>query len=267
MTLKKYKATSPGLRHKISIDYKKDSIWPGSPLKSLSYGKISKNGKNHGLISSYHREGGNKKKYRLIDFKQSNLDIEGIVKRIEYDPNRSAYIALIVYKNGKIVYQLANEGLKIGDKVISSREKSLPLKTGNFMPLKDIALGSKISNLELFPKKGSQLIRSAGNYGFLIKKDESCALVRLRSKKELILPINSLASIGSISKANHKNIQGGKAGYSRYLGRRPIVRGVAMNPVDHPHGGGEGKTSGGRLSVSPWARLTKFYKTLRKKKK
>jgi large subunit ribosomal protein L2 len=264
MTLKYYKPTTPTKRHTIKLDYSKDKIWRGAPLKKLSSGMKSTGGRNHGLISSYHRGGGNKKKYRQIDFFREILDIPGIVYRLEYDPNRSSYIALIIYKNGKIGYILASEGLKKGDILTFTRKGNVSIKEGNAMPLSQIPLGTKIHNIETHPYAGGSIVRAAGTFSKLIKKDEKNATIRLKSKKEITLSINCIASIGIVSKSDHKNLQRGKAGLSRHLGIRPKVRGVAMNPIDHPHGGGEGKTSGGRISVTPWARPTKGYKTKRK---
>jgi large subunit ribosomal protein L2 len=264
MSLKYYKPTTPTRRHKISIDYTKDGIWRGSSLKSLTVGLKKTAGRNHGLISSFHRGGGPKKLYRKVDFVRKILDIPGIVYRIEYDPNRSGYIALIVYKTGDIQYILASDGLKVGDTLLATRNGNIDIKVGNAMSLSNIPVGTKIHNIETHPFAGGSIVRSAGTFAKLIKKDETKATIRLQSKKEIIVSSSCIASIGTVSKPEHKNIQLGKAGCSRYLGIRPTVRGVAMNPVDHPHGGGEGKTSGGRISVTPWSRPTKGYKTKRK---
>jgi large subunit ribosomal protein L2 len=192
------------------------------------------------------------------------LDRPGIIYRIEYDPNRSSYIALIVYDNGDINYIIAFEGIQIGDTLSFTRKSDVNIKIGNVMPLNKIPVGSKIHNIEIYPYSGGSLIRAAGTFSKLIKTNKNESTIRLKSKKEIIISSNCLASIGIVSKSDHKNTTGGKAGHSRYLGIRPTVRGVAMNPVDHPHGGGEGKTSGGRASVTPWARLTKGFKTKRK---
>lgn len=267
MSLKYYKPTTPTRRHTIKIDYLKDNIWRGSSLKNLSVGINKKGGRNHGLISSFHRGGGHKKSYRKIDFVREILDIPAIVYRIEYDPNRSSYIALMIYKTGDIRYILAADGIKVGDTLIFTREGNVNIKIGNAMPLSKIPLGTKIHNIETHPYAGASIVRAAGTFSKLIKKDEHKATIRLKSKKEITISSNCLASIGIVSKPEHKNLQGGKAGHSRYLGIKPTVRGVAMNPVDHPHGGGEGKTSGGRISVTPWSRPTKGYKTRRKNRK
>ncbi len=265
MTLKYYKPTTPTSRHTIKIDYLKDNIWRGSPLKSLSVGMNKTGGRNNsGSISTFHRGGGHKKSYRKVDFVREILDTAGIVYRVEYDPNRSSYIALVVYNSGDIRYLLAADGMKKGDSLITTRKDIVDIKIGNAMPLLNIPLGTKIHNIESHPFAGASLVRAAGTFCKLIKIDDNEATIRLQSKKEIILSSNCLASIGIVSKPDHKNIQIGKAGYTRHLGIRPTVRGVAMNPVDHPHGGGEGKTSGGRASVTPWGRPTKGYKTKRK---
>jgi len=267
MSLKYYKPITPTRRHTIKIDYVKDKIWRGSSVKSLTSKLTKKAGRNHGLISSYHRGGGPRKLYRSIDFKREILDIPGYVYRIEYDPNRSAYIALIVYKTGDIRYILAPEGVSVGDSLMATRTSNINIKNGNAMPLRNIPIGSKIHNIETHPFAGGTVVRAAGTFSKLIKIENNKATIRLKSKKELTVSADCLASLGVVSKADHKNTQGGKAGHSRYLGIRPTVRGVAMNPIDHPHGGGEGKTSGGRVSVTPWARPTKGYKTNRKRQK
>jgi large subunit ribosomal protein L2 len=264
MSLKYHKPTTPTRRHTIKIDYVKDKIWRGAPFKGLTAGMNKTGGRNHGLISSYHRGGGNKKLYRKIDFVREILDIPGFVYRIEYDPNRSSYIALIVYKTGDIRYVLAPEGIVVGDILLATREKDITIKIGNTMPLRNIPIGTKVHNIENHPFGGGSLVRAAGTSSKLIKKEDNKATIRLKSKREIIVSLDCLATLGIVSKSEHKNIQGGKAGYTRHLGIRPTVRGVAMNPIDHPHGGGEGKTSGGRISVTPWARPTKGYKTKRK---
>jgi large subunit ribosomal protein L2 len=265
MSLKHYKPTTPTKRHTIKINYLKDNIWRGFPLKTLSSGLNRTGGRNNsGSISSFHIGGGHKKSYRKIDFIREILDVPGIISRIEYDPNRSSYIALIVYKSGSAKYILATEGTQRGDVLTSSRKGNLDIKIGNAMPLSEIPLGTKIHNVENHPFAGGSIVRAAGNFCKIIKIDNEAATIRLRSKRELVIPSACLASIGIVSKIDHKNIKIGKAGYNRYLGIKPTVRGVAMNPVDHPHGGGEGKTSGGRASVTPWGRPTKGYKTKRK---
>lgn len=268
MTLKKYKPTTPTLRDRISIDYKKDGIWPNRPVKSCVKRKTNIGGRNNkGRIATFHKGGGHKRLYRLIDFKRSILDIEGYVVRIEYDPNRSSYICLVAYPDGKIVYVLAPQGIQPGDKIISSFNDETAISLGNSLPLKNIPVGTFIHNIELKPGKGGQIVRSAGTSAKIIKKDSKTCVLRLTSGKELTLSNLCLATIGILSNINHNNVVLGKAGRSRWLNRKPTVRGVVMNPVDHPHGGGEGKTSGGRCSVTPWGIPTKGYRTKRKKKK
>merc|ERR1712166_1256289 len=249
MSLKYYKPTTPSLRHKVRINYVKDNIWRGAPLKSLTKGFVKANGRNNGLISSYHRERGSKKLYRQIDFRREILDTPGIVKRIEYDPNRSSYISLVIYNIGKMAYVLSTEGVKVGDIIIASRESSSNIKLGNSLTLKDIPVGTKVHNIEITPGTGGSLARAAGTFAKIIKQERGEVTLRVKSKREIIVSELCMATIGVSS---------------RYLGKRPHVRGVAMNPIDHPHGGGEGKTSGGRISVTPWSIPTKGYKTKRK---
>jgi large subunit ribosomal protein L2 len=265
MSLKYYKPTTSTRRHTIKINYTKDNIWRGSPFKTLSVG-LNKNGgrNNSGSISTFHRGGGHKKSYRKIDFSREILDIPGIIYRIEYDPNRSSYIALIVFRNGQIKYILSIDGIKIGDILTFTRESNIDIKIGNAMPLNKIPLGSKIHNIESSPFAGGSLVRAAGTSCKLIKIENKEAIIRLKSKKEIKIPYNCLASLGIVSNPDRKNTKIGKAGYTRHLGIRPTVRGVAMNPIDHPHGGGEGKTSGGRASVTPWGHPTKGHKTKKK---
>lgn len=264
MSLKYYKPTTASARHKVRIDYTKDNIWRGAPFKGLTAGFVKANGRNHGLISSYHRSRGTKKLYREIDFQREILDIPGVVKRIEYDPNRSSYISLVIYKTGDIRYHLSTEGVKVGDIVTSSRKSSIAIKLGNSLSLKNIPVGTKVHNIEILPGQGGSLARAAGTSAKIIKRENNKVTLRVKSKREVIVSELCMATIGVSSKTDYNNIQGGSAGYSRYLGKRPTVRGVAMNPIDHPHGGGEGKTSGGRLSVTPWSIPTKGYKTKRK---
>ena len=268
MSLKYYKPITPGQRHKITIDFKKDKVWRGSSLKNLLLKKKKTGGRNNkGQISSYHRGGGYKHLIRNVDLKRNLKDVSGIIKRIEYDPNRTSYIMLVVYENGKINYILASDGFKVGDKIISSDNPNTDIQIGNSLPLKNIPIGTIIHNIELYPKKGGQIARSAGTYAKLIKRDKKYSLVRLISGKHLNILNSCFATIGVLSNSNLKNKNNGKAGYSRWIGIKPTVRGVAMNPVDHPHGGGEGKTSGGRCSVTPWGLPTKGFKTKRKKKR
>ena len=263
MPVKSYKPTSPGIRFRTTADF--SEITKVKPEKSL-LAPIKKSGgrNNLGRITKRHTGGGHKKAYRIIDFKRDKTGIPGRVESIEYDPNRSCRIALVVYKDGEKRYILAPLNLNVGDTVESG--PNADIRPGNAMPLKDIPLGSVIHNIELMPGKGGQLVRSAGNYAQLIAKEGKFAHVRLPSGEVRLVEAKCTATIGQLGNIEHENISIGKAGRSRWLGIRSKVRGVAMNPVDHPHGGGEGKTSGGRHPVTPWGKPTKGYKTVRKKK-
>ena len=235
------------------------------PVKSLVKGLYKKGGRNSsGRITVAHKGGGHKRRYRLIDFQRYNL--QGSISSIEYDPNRSSYIARVNHNHKKeLSYILATTETKIGDSVFSG--DFADIKVGHALQLKNIPIGTTIHGLEIFPGKGAQFIRSAGCRGQLIQKNERNALVRLASGKKYVVPSSCFATIGIVSNPEHNNRNLGKAGRSRWLSRRPTVRGVAMNPVDHPHGGGEGKTSGGRPSVTPWGRPTKGQPTRNKRKK
>jgi large subunit ribosomal protein L2 len=267
MNLKKYKSITPGSRGHININYKKENLSKENPIKRLVKGLKKTGGRNNkGQISSYHRGGGHKRLYREIDFKRSIRDITGYIIRIEYDPNRSSYISLVAFSNGILKYMLTPTGLKEHDTIISSTNKNTPIKIGNSLPLKNIPVGTIIHNIEIKLNKGGQYARSAGTYGKIIRKENGKSLIRLNSNREIEISSDCFCTIGALSNKNYTNIKIGKAGRSRWLNWKPIVRGVAMNPVDHPHGGGEGKTSGGRCSVTPWGIPTKGYKTKRKKK-
>lgn len=263
MNLKRYKPTTPSLRHRVIVS--RAGLTKSKPIKKLTTTLNNSGGRNNqGRITSYHKGGGVKKKYRLIDFKRSIIDIPAKVTRLEYDPNRSAFIALVCYINGSLSYILAPDGLKEGDVVISS--STAEIKVGNATPLSNIPLGTLVHNIELKPNGGGQLARAAGTYARLIKKNpEGYATLKLSSGEQRQVSLNSFATIGRVSNLENKNISKGKAGANRWLNRRPVVRGVAMNPVDHPHGGGEGKTSGGRVSVTPWGKPTKGKPTRRKR--
>ena len=262
MSLKTFKPTTPSLRNTVIVD--RSDLWKGKPVKTLTVGKTSTGGRNNqGRITAWHRGGGHKQKYRLVDFKRNRFDIEAVVERIEYDPNRTAFIALIRYTDGELSYIIAPQKLAVGDKVVSG--ENVDIKPGNALPLKSIPIGTIIHNVEMKPKKGAQLARSAGTYVQLVGKDVGKAQLRLRSGELRVVSVDCLATVGVVSNADQKNIKVGKAGRSRWLGRRPIVRGVAMNPVDHPHGGGEGRTSGGRHPVTPWGKKTKGKKTRKNK--
>jgi len=262
MALKTFNPTTPSLRQLVLVD--RAQLYKGKPVKALTEGKKRSGGRNNaGRITLRHRGGGHKKRYRIIDFKRRKFDIEGTVERLEYDPNRTAFIALIKYADGELAYILAPQRLGAGDKVISGQR--VDVQPGNAMPLASIPVGTILHNVELKPGRGGQIARSAGTYVQLIGKDAGYAQVRLGSGEVRMVPEKCMASIGAVSNSDQKNINLGKAGRSRWLGRRPSVRGVAMNPVDHPHGGGEGRTSGGRHPVTPWGKPTKGARTRGKK--
>lgn len=255
MALRNYKAITPSLRQYVAID--RSELWKGGPLKLLTT-KVSENAgrNNFGHITVRHKSAGHKKSFRIIDFKRDKYDIEAIVERIEYDPNRTAFIALLKYSDGIFSYILAPHKLSVGDRIISSK-KLIDVKIGNAMPLAVIPIGSIVHNIELKPGCGGAISRAAGTYGQLVGKDSGYAQVKLQSGEIRMFALECMAAIGSVSNLDNKNVTIGKAGRSRWLGIRPTVRGVAMNPVDHPHGGGEGKTSGGRHPVSPTGKSAK----------
>ena len=263
MALKQYKPNTPGQRGLVLVD--KSELYKGKPEKRLTEGLSKNGGRNHsGKITMWQRGGGHKRRYRIIDFKRNKFDINGMVERIEYDPNRSAYIALIKYEDNELRYIIAPQRLNVGDKVVSSNKADI--KPGNCMPLSSVPVGTIIHNVELKPGKGGQLARSAGSYVQLIGKDLSYSILRLVSGEVRFVLSSCLCSIGAVSNPDNQNTNLGKAGRNRWLGKRPSVRGVAMNPVDHPHGGGEGRTSGGRHPVTPWGVSTKGKKTRTNKK-
>ncbi len=259
MALKNYKPTSPARRGLILVD--KSALWKGKPVKALTEG-LSKSGgrNNYGRITARFIGGGHKRTYRLVDFKRRKFDVEGTVERLEYDPNRSAFIALVTYTDGDQAYILAPQRIAAGDKVIAS-EKAVDVKPGNTMPLQYIPVGSIIHNVEMKPGKGGQIARSAGTYVQLVGRDAGMAILRLNSGEQRLVPGSCLATIGAVSNPDHGNTNDGKAGRTRWRGKTPHNRGVVMNPVDHPHGGGEGRTSGGRHPVSPWGKPTKGKRT------
>lgn len=258
MALKQYRPTTPSQRTLVLIE--RSDLWKGRPEKSLVKGKSKTGGRNnHGRITTRHIGGGHKKLYRMVDFKRQKTDMKAVVERIEYDPNRTAFIALIKYDDGQLSYILAPQRLKAGDKVIAGND--VDIKPGNCMPLHSIPVGTIIHNVELKAGKGGQLARAAGSYAQLTGKDSGYVLLRLRSGEVRLVRAECLASIGAVSNSDHQNQNFGKAGRTRWQGKRPTVRGVAMNPVDHPHGGGEGKTSGGRHPVSPWGQSAKGKRT------
>jgi len=263
MGVKKYKPTSPGVRFRSNDDFA--DVTTRTPEKSLLAPLNKKGGRNNnGRITVRHQGGGHKKKYRIIDFKRNKEGIPATVKTIEYDPNRSARIALIAYADGEKSYIIAPIGIKVGDTILSGA--GADIKPGNSMALKDMPVGTVIHNIELRPGKGGQLARSAGTYSQLLSKEGEYCHVRLPSGEIRLIKAECKATVGQISNPTHENIKIGKAGRSRWKGIRPTVRGVAMNPIDHPHGGGEGRTSGGRHPVSPWGMPTKGYKTRKKNK-
>lgn len=264
MPLKKYKPTSPARRQMTALVY--DDITKTTPEKSLLKPLSKNGGRNaHGKITVRHKGGGAKRKYRMIDFKREKDGIRAKVVAIEYDPNRSSNIALLNYEDGEKRYILAPEGLRIGDVISSGKDSDI--KPGNCLPLENIPLGSIIHNIELKPGKGAQLVRSAGNAAQLTAKDGAYAQVRLPSGEVRMVRINCKATIGQVGNLEHENVTIGKAGRKRWMGVRPTVRGVVMNPCDHPHGGGEGKSPIGRPSpVTPWGKPTLGYKTRKKNK-
>ena len=263
MALKSFKPDTPSKRGLVLVD--RSSLWKGKPEKTLTKGISSPAGRNnHGRITCRHKGGGHKKSYRTIDFKRDKFDIEAKILRIEYDPNRTSFIALIEYEDKVLAYITAPQKLEVGDKIIAG--ENVDIKIGNALPLKSIPVGTIVHNVEMKAGKGAQLARSAGSYAQLVGKDSGYALLKLRSGEVRAVRIECIATIGAVSNPDQQNIKIGKAGRSRWLGIRPTVRGVAMNPIDHPHGGGEGKTSGGRHPVSPWGQPTKGKKTRSKKK-
>tara|TARA_Y100000590_G_scaffold440010_1_gene564834 strand:- start:882 stop:1706 length:825 start_codon:yes stop_codon:yes gene_type:complete len=263
MTLKILKPTTPGQRGTVLVD--KSKLWKGSSYKSLTKKSKSTGGRNNqGRITSRRMGGGAKSKYRIIDFKRDKFDISAEVVRTEYDPNRSAFINLVKYEDGEYRYILAPQKLSIGSKVISS--KNADIKDGNSLPLHNIPLGTNIHNIELKPGAGGQLARSAGSSAQIVSKEDVFVQLKLNSGEIRLVNKKCLATIGVLSNPDNKNTKLGKAGRKRYLGFRPKVRGVVMNPVDHPHGGGEGRTSGGRHPVTPWGKSTKGKKTRNNKK-
>tara|TARA_B100001013_G_scaffold339520_1_gene261649 strand:+ start:179 stop:1009 length:831 start_codon:yes stop_codon:yes gene_type:complete len=263
MSLKTFKSYTKSTRGTVLVDRK--TLWKGKPLKSLTEGSHSTGGRNNlGRITSRHRGGGNKQKYRQIDFYRKKDDMKAKIERIEYDPNRSAYLALIKYEDGTFSYIIAPNSLKAGDEVISGRSK--PIEIGNCMPLSDIPAGTNIHNIELQPNSGGKIARSAGSSAQVSGTDNNYSIIKLASGEIRKIISSARATIGTVSNNDQKNIKIGKAGRNRWKGIRPQSRGVVMNPVDHPHGGGEGKTSGGRDPVSPWGQSAKGLKTRKNKR-
>ncbi len=258
MALKTFKPVTPSLRQLVIVDRK--DLYKGKPVKTLTEGKSSKGGRNnHGRVTVRFRGGGHKQAYRLVDFKRRKLDIAAKVERIEYDPNRTAFIALIRYADGELSYILAPQRLAVGDEVVSGQQ--VDVKPGNAMPAANIPVGTIVHNVEMKIGKGGSIARSAGAYAQIVGRDQGYVILRLNSGEQRLVHGQCFASIGSVSNPDHMNTSIGKAGRSRWLGRRPHNRGVTMNPIDHPHGGGEGRTSGGRHPVTPWGKPTKGKKT------
>jgi large subunit ribosomal protein L2 len=263
MGIKSFKAITPGQRYKTVSDFAQ--ITKSEPEKKLTRGLNKSGGRNSkGRITSWHRGGGSKKKYRIIDFKRSKRNIPARVAAIEYDPNRTARIALLYYVDGDKKYILAPDGLKVNDMVEAG--ENAKLQPGNALPLNKIPVGVSVHNIEIRENKGGQLARSAGTAVQLMAKEGKWAMLKLPSGEVRKVSLNCYATLGQVSNIDHFNISIGKAGRNRWKGRRPHVRGVAMNPIDHPMGGGEGKSSGGRHPVSPWGQLSKGLKTRKKKK-
>ena len=263
MALKTFKPVTPSLRQLVIVD--RSDLHKGKPVKTLTEGKTSKGGRNNnGRITVRFRGGGHKQAYRLVDFKRRKLDVAAKVERIEYDPNRTAFIALIRYADGELSYILAPQRLSVGDEVVSGAQ--VDVKPGNAMPIGNIPVGTIVHNVEIKIGKGGSIARSAGNYAQIVGRDQGYVIIRLNSGEQRLVHGQCFATIGAVSNPDHMNISLGKAGRSRWLGRRPHNRGVTMNPVDHPHGGGEGRTSGGRHPVTPWGKPTKGKKTRTNKK-
>ena len=243
MALKTFNPTTPSQRHLVIVD--RSELWKGKPVKTLTEGLRQKGGRNNsGRIMVRWRGGGHKRRYRVVDFKRRKDDVAAVVERLEYDPNRTAFIALIRYPDGEQSYILAPQRLRAGDSVVSGER--VDVKPGNAMPLRNMPLGTIVHNVEMKPGKGGQMARSAGTYVQLVGREQGYALLRMTSGEMRMVRAECRATIGAVSNPDHQNIVIGKAGRNRWLGRKPSVRGVAMNPIDHPHGGGEGKTSGGR---------------------
>ncbi|SET69819.1 50S ribosomal protein L2 [Oceanicella actignis] len=258
MALKSYNPTTPGQRGLVLID--RSELFKGRPVKKLTQGLTKSGGRNNtGRITARRIGGGAKRLYRIVDFKRRKFDVPATVERIEYDPNRTAFIALIRYEDGELAYILAPQRLAVGDKVIAG--KKVDVKPGNAMPFTGMPIGTIVHNIELKPGKGGQIARAAGAYAQFVGRDGGYAQIRLSSGELRMVRQECMATVGAVSNPDHSNQNLGKAGRTRHLGKRPSVRGVAMNPIDHPHGGGEGRTSGGRTPVTPWGKDTKGRRT------
>ncbi|MBC9208509.1 50S ribosomal protein L2 [Roseomonas aerophila] len=258
MALKHFNPVTASLRGTVLID--RSELFKGKPVKQLTEGKSHSGGRNnHGRITVRFRGGGHKQSYRLVDFKRRKFNVPATVERLEYDPNRTAFLALLKYEDGELSYIIAPQRLKVGDTVVAGEK--VDIKPGNAMPLGAIPVGTIVYNIEMKPGAGGKIARSAGTYAQLVGKDAGYAQIKLMSGELRLVRGECIAAIGAVSNPDNQNQHLGKAGRSRWLGRKPHQRGVVMNPVDHPHGGGEGRTSGGRHPVTPWGKPTKGYKT------
>jgi len=263
MALRQFNPVTPSLRGTVLID--RSELWKGKPVKTLTEGKNKTGGRNnHGRTTSFFRGGGHKQSYRYVDFKRRKYDVAATVERLEYDPNRSAFIALVKYDDGELSYILAPQRIRAGDKVVSGTR--VDIKPGNAMPMAAIPVGTIIHNVEMKLGAGGKMARAAGTYAQLVGKDAGYAQVKLQSGELRVIRAECFATVGAVSNPDNQNQSLGKAGRNRWLGRRPHNRGVVMNPVDHPHGGGEGRTSGGRHPVTPWGKPTKGAKTRHNKR-
>ncbi|MCF4167136.1 50S ribosomal protein L2 [Zavarzinia compransoris] len=263
MALKTFRSITPSLRGTVLID--RSGLYKGKPVKTLTEGLTKNAGRNnHGRITMRRVGGGHKKAYRLVDFKRRKFDVPATVERIEYDPNRTAFIALIRYEDGELSYILAPQRLAVGDTVVSGER--VDVKPGNAAPLKNLPIGTIVHNVEMKIGKGGAIARSAGTYAQIVGRDGAYVIVRLSSTEQRMIRGECLASVGAVSNPDNQNTKIGKAGRARWMGIRPSVRGVAMNPIDHPHGGGEGRTSGGRHPVTPWGKPTKGKRTRNNKR-
>jgi len=263
MALKQFKPTTPGRRGLVMVD--RSGLWKGKPVKALTTGLHGKGGRNNmGRITARRRGGGHKRRYRIVDFKRRKFGVPATVERLEYDPNRTAFIALVRYEDGEMSYILAPQRLKVGDTVVSG--ETVDIRPGNAAPLKNIPVGTIVHNVEMKAGKGGQIARAGGGYVQLVGKDQGYAQLRLAAGELRMVRAECLATVGAVSNPDQANIKLGKAGRKRWLGKRPSVRGVAMNPIDHPHGGGEGRSSGGRHPVTPWGKPTKGKRTRKNKR-
>jgi large subunit ribosomal protein L2 len=263
MALKNYNPVTPSMRGLVLVD--RSALYKGKPVKNLTEGLSGNGGRNnYGRVTARRRGGGHKRRYRIVDFKRRKVDMAATVERIEYDPNRTAFIALIRYEDDTLNYIIAPQRLNVGDKVVSGERTDV--KPGNAMPMASIPIGTIIHNIEMKLGRGAQIARSAGTYAQLVGRDAGYAQIKLSSGELRMVRAECFATIGAVSNPDQSNIKLGKAGRKRWLGKRPSVRGVVMNPVDHPHGGGEGRTSGGRHPVTPWGKPTKGRKTRSNKK-